>query len=210
MKSGTPTYDLDRLQALVIPLIKNPSAFEWSIQGFGFLRHYLTSDRVWRLHIWDSRFRKENVSDIHTHPWGLESTILCGRISNDRFRIAHDGVPMMRQLLRTGENAILKEKPEPILLRLSRNDSMPPGTSYSQDYDEIHRTNYDNGTITVVRRIFRPDTEHAYTFWPKGQKWVDAKPRKAKPGEVEQITQKALETLLTHQELRRSLRESTR
>jgi hypothetical protein len=48
------------------------------------------------------------------------------------------------------------------------------------------------GTVTIVERRFKADTEHAFVFYPRNEKWVSAEPRPATPEEVITITQIAL------------------
>ena len=53
---------LEERRLWVRTLLSKPLGFDWSIQGFGMIRLYLSPNL--RLHIWNSRGRVKNVSDI--------------------------------------------------------------------------------------------------------------------------------------------------
>lgn len=61
---------------------------DWSTQGLGMLRLYLS--REVRLHVWHSAFRVPSVSDIHDHPWDFRSDIVCGSVRNVRYGIVSE------------------------------------------------------------------------------------------------------------------------
>ncbi len=71
-------------QSLALKLLETsavrPEAFEWSLQGFGMLRLYLSKEV--RLHVWDDRYAVKNVTTIHTHPWHFRSTVLFGELTD--------------------------------------------------------------------------------------------------------------------------------
>lgn len=78
--------DHTAIKLLVKSILENPTpqTRNWSLQGFGFLRSYLSSEL--RLHVWDSRYRVKNVSGIHTHPWDFDSYIVAGELHQFRYK----------------------------------------------------------------------------------------------------------------------------
>ena len=58
---------MNEAQHNVRAILRNAHDFDWSLQGFGMFRAYLC-DMV-RVHVWDSRFRVQGVSDVHDHPY---------------------------------------------------------------------------------------------------------------------------------------------
>jgi hypothetical protein len=196
-------------------ILEHAQDFEWSLQGFGMLRFYLTQEL--RLHVWDSRYRVENVSGIHTHPWHFDSTVLCGRVEQYRYicdpgydylRIGPHGTPDSKSknfdqyLIKAGMGGHLDSEPSPVTLTPgwdyldgSRLEVIEAGQMYSQHSDEIHLSLPEDGTVTIVQRKLadRGSPDHAFVFVPAGEEWVSAEPRMATPDEVKNITRHALE-----------------
>ncbi len=194
-------------QLLIKNILKNSGRYKWSLQGFGMLRLYLDSQRIFRLHIWDSRFAVEGVTRIHDHPWDLSSLIVSGSLINKRFVIIDpNGPPSLNTLLRkvnmpmdrlgivAGEDASERLPAEPVDLYESSFESYVPGDIYNQRAEEIHLSAPEDGTVTLVQRGFRHDRnrDHAYVFKERGTPWIDAKPRLATLDEVETIMRHAL------------------
>lgn len=174
-------------------ILENASAYEWSLQGLGMLRLYL-SENV-RLHVWDSNFAVPGVSRMHTHPWDFESTIVVGELTNclwketKRNGSAHY---FNRQLLQCGPGGCLKGEPDVVRLGPLREKTYGEGKSYREQAEQIHSTRALRGTVTIVRREFKADRDHAHVFWPVGTEWGSAEPRPATAEEVAAITGYAL------------------
>ena len=206
---------------LTLKFLEGAHRLEWSTQGLGMLRTYLSKEV--RLHIWHSRFRVPHVSSIHDHPWDFESEVLCGRIRNTRYGIVHmtdhgavlrdgagqslgavanPGAPnFTMQTIRCGtgggiERACELGEPGPCHLSMLSNAEYSPGDSYHQNAPDIHDTSAEDGTVTIVTRTFRADSEHARVFFPTGTDWVSAEPRAATPEEVH-LGLKSAATLLS-------------
>lgn len=184
-------------QSLVRQILENPFSFEWSLQGFGMLRLYLSPEV--RLHIWDHNFRTEDVSLIHTHPWDFESCVISGIVYNKRFMQYVERRPEhcthMQQIIKCGEGGGPIGTPGPVYLGMFSDETYSSGHTYMQRANEIHLSEFKDGTITVIKRTFHADTEHAYVYWPLGSKWVTAEPRRASGDEIEAMCKKALEVL---------------
>jgi hypothetical protein len=200
MNIGTdPNIDICR--ALVRSVLDCSDRIEWSLQGLGMLRCYLTEDI--RLHIWDSEQAAPGVSSFHTHPWDFTSLVVAGRVVNQRFKEsaigpAHGGVtakiPTMRQMIRCGEGGGLEGEPGPVYLAPQPPEICTAGCSYSQKATEVHESRPDDGAVTIIKRSVPEDghPDFANVYWPKGQEWVSAEPRPAKDREVRTIINKAL------------------
>src|SRR4029077_19485890 len=187
---------------LVRRLLENPDRFWWAVQGLGMLRAYL-SESV-RIHIWHSAFEVPDVSSVHDHPWDFELEIVSGRLLNHRYGIvsatehgfvlqsggfgdlgacADPGAPnYVMQPIQCGPSGGPVRAPElgeagPCSLwKLSTTDYQA-GDTYSQRARDIHNTVAIDGTVTLVTRRFKKDTEHARVFFPVGTDWVSAEPR---------------------------------
>lgn len=172
---------------LVRSILEQWRSYEWTVQGFGFIRTKLAN--VGRIHVWDSSLATARVSTIHTHPWPLRSTVISGELINCRFQIGGDGarLPYMRSRIATGEGGGLIGDPEPVLLFSHDPESYTAGDAYEQTPEEIHRTIAEHGTVTLLERPQGPPLEEAYTFWPEGTDWVSAEPRKAEDWRIESV-----------------------
>jgi hypothetical protein len=189
-----------KTKALVKYLLSNPAGFDWSLQGLGMLRLYLSKEA--RLHIWDSRYTVHNVSSLHTHPWHFVSEVVAGVVRNVRFTevpvnsIEYVGAYPVGDVFKTadikcGFGAYVQNQRETRLLS-GGVEQYVEGQEYTQLANEIHESFPLDGTVTIVHREFTPDTEMARVFWRTGE-FVSAEPRRATLDEVRAITANALE-----------------
>lgn len=188
---------------LVRFVLEHADRFEWSLQGFGMLRTYLDEGKNLRLHAWDSRFKVEGVDELHTHPWNFHSDVIAGRVVNTRFErkmigkgFAIDGEgPFREQEILCGPGGCATDaEPAIVALKPLSGEMYSEGDNYSQLAHEIHRSSPLDGTVTIVRREFLDDDDHAFVYIPVGEEWVSAEPRGATAPEVEAITRNALMT----------------
>lgn len=189
--SMTPEFDL--LRCTMRRLLEHPFQQRWTYQGLGMLRLYL-SDSL-RLHIWMPSEAVEDVSTLHTHPWHFTSTVMSGAVSNMRYVVpgASFGEPWKMQRLHCGEGGGLKDKPADVFLLETELETYAPGDSYSQRAHEIHCSDASDGAVTIIKRSFLEDTEHADVFWKPGAEWISAEPREVTAREVQYFTQAALD-----------------
>lgn len=184
------------LRAVAEGILRSASRYSWTLQGFGMLRLHLPGD--FRLHVWDSRFRNENVSDIHDHQqWGLRSTVVAGALVNRLYFEVAESWLGARQYhvvtLKPGVGTHFKDDVRSVWLRTSEHATRAymPGESYQQAPGEIHSSHPEDGTVTVMQK-FPTGDESARVFWPHGTDWVTAEPVRARPRVVEAIVGHAL------------------
>lgn len=163
---------------------------DWSVQGFGMLRTYLNGGDEWRLHIWHSCLRVEGVTDIHNHPWDFESLCIIGTIANERYRIiklfGDDYIQNYTKRTIVPGKAIQIGPEEYVTLGLMTREVFGPGSMYRQHAREIHRNDFKDGAVTLIRRTNRGN-DMADTFKRYGTEWVSAKPRLARKDEIEYV-----------------------
>lgn len=194
----------DITRALVTELLtKSSILINWSMQGLGMLRCYLNGEDL-RLHIWDPEQAVDGVSTLHTHPWDMDSLVVCGRVVNQRFlertidpKLESDVNPRteyMRQMIQCGEGGGLYGEPAPIYLEPQPPEIVTAGYGYSQRASEIHESRPDPGTVTIIRRRVPEDghPDFANVYWPADQEWVSAEPRPATRTEVLKFTTQAI------------------
>lgn len=194
---------------LVEKILKHATAFKWQLQGLGMLRTYISP--AVRLHVWDSRYRVENVSMIHDHPWDFESLIIAGVVRQHRFAeipivtapiaYATSGcfTPDIKaynfSVLHCGPGGCQTTEPAVCYLARQEEEMYRTGEKYWQRATEIHKSLPEDGTVTLVTRTVpkggNPDL--ARVFWPAGTKWGSAEPREATLEEVVKVTKGSLE-----------------
>lgn len=174
------------LRCLVKMVLQQPLSYSWTVQGFGMMRTYLSFDpnpKRFRLNVWNGDLAVPGVSVIHDHPWDFTSWVINGDFGNVRYVEDHfSGEDYEWMQIKCGEAGCSISAPARIRLRDLPFEAYRAGSIYCQTANEIHRTVYGNGTVTLNDRI--GDTEQARVFWPAGQKWVDAKPRAATTHEI--------------------------
>lgn len=184
-------------KALVKAILEHADSYEWSVQGLGMLRLYLGDE--YRLHIWHRDLQVEGVTEIHDHPWGFNSQVIVGGICNHRYEFFTDGIkhlaqPYTRGELFCGTGGGLTGVMVHGLLFKKAEDEYYEGQYYKQKYDEIHRTDFIDGTVTLIQRDFsQEDKDHAHVFWKIGEQFVSAEPRPATKEEVFKTVKAALE-----------------
>lgn len=185
-------------QLLVRTILSAPLRYEWSIQGLGMLRMYLSKEV--RLHIWHLAYRVPGVSDIHDHPWDFESEVVCGWIRDHEYELVAGEPTHQMQVIRCGTGGGVFGEPSPVRLQKVEAPAIgitkATGSVYRHESTAIHRSEPANGTVTIVRRTFKTDTEHARVFFPLGTEWVSAEPRQATVEEVIAFTGAAMRRLI--------------
>lgn len=183
------------IKDLVKMILQKADQFRWSLQGFGMLRLYVGENH--RVHVWDNSYAVPDVSELHTHPWDFKSLIVGGRIRNTIYEETDlhegDGDCYSRQVIKCGPGGCLTGASMPVRLKQKSVQLYIEGDEYQQSAEEIHRSQPQPGTVTMITRTFKEDVDHAKVFWPKDKQWVSAEPRDATPDEVKKITQFALE-----------------
>jgi hypothetical protein len=172
------------MQLAVLAILDNAEAYEWSVQGFGVLRLYIR--KVGRLHVWDSELRYPGVSMIHTHSWDLASTIIFGKLRNTRFVEGLVGDRFYKHRLLTGYQSKVLTPPSIVQLNAQPTECMQAGDLYVQKSHEIHLSDPDDGCVTLMQRR-EDENGEADVYWPVGEKWGTAIPRKATPEEVTRV-----------------------
>jgi hypothetical protein len=188
---------IDHIHQSAESILKDPF-FEdrkWSLQGFGMLRMYLPGDM--RLNILDSRYQyKPKPSMIHDHPWDFTSWVVCGELYNHRYAVGPAYTEKLwnyyQRTVRPGVDPQHLGQDKIVSLCSSGSEIVRAGNSYFQEFDEVHETEFKDGTITVNsrQRGNRPDT--ARVFYRVGEEWISAEPRSATQEEVKDICDNAL------------------
>lgn len=188
------------LRALVEEVLREPFHRNWTVQGLGMLRTYIRPGHKtgeYRLHVWDKSLEFPNVSKMHDHPWHFDSYIIAGCVYQHRYLYGTGNATSkeyMRQTILCGEGGGLCGAPEPVYLAQQPQEVYTERDSYKQVATEVHISLPTDGTVTLVKREFLEDNDHAHVFWGMGNEWVTAEPRGATIEEVRDVTSRSLAT----------------
>src|SRR6266576_5021233 len=178
---------------LVKAILSSPYDLEWQVQGLGMLRTYLSKER--RLHIWYERLKYKNVSEMHTHPWNFRSYVVAGVVRNFKYlpTLKEHGTEFYRQTIKCGVGGGLVGDPVKVNLISDLPEEFKEGETYFEKAPEIHLSVPSDGTVTMVKREFLDDVDHAYVFWKEGE-WGSAEPREATKEEITATCAYSLQT----------------
>lgn len=183
------------LHAAINSILQNYQNYEWTTQGFGFIRTYLDEKKRYRLNVWNDDLRVSEVSDIHDHPWDFRSWILAGCIINTQYFPSTSSKDMMYRFnsIQTGEGGGQISDEGFIKLKKGRLETYAVGKSYFQKAEQIHQTDYWRGTVSLNERIPINNRKNlAHVFWYHDREWIDAMPRPAHKIEVATTIKHAL------------------
>lgn len=180
---------------LVKNILEHAHCYSWSLQGLGMLRLYLSPEV--RLHVWDQSFAWPNASPIHTHPWDFTSHIIAGSLQNLIYKeipqIHSNDQAFWKSKLICGAGGHLAGEPLRTFLELDACDQWSEGQTYTEMHDVIHASKPEQGTVTIVERTFgNRRNDEATVYWPYGENWGSAEPRRANYDEIREITSTAL------------------
>lgn len=187
----------DPLRAFVTEVLRQPFSRNWTVQGFGMLRTYINGDLV-RLSVWDhSLTYNPEPSMIHDHPWDFQSEIIAGRLTNTTYEVHPLGATLEGHFLRFPQKAMMRTiKPGeglqihgddvPVVLGVKSIKEYRAGFHYNQTHDEVHKTEFVDGTVTIVSRDRGNRQDVARTFYSTPE-WHQAKPRPATHEEINRV-----------------------
>ncbi len=176
----------------IINILTRPLEHEWSVQGLGFMRTYLSDTE--RLHLWHHSLKVHGATELHDHPWNFTSTVILGCVNQSRYERNSSGRLWMKQRILCGEGGGIDGEPKRVKIFSPAIESFYAGSTYTQKADEIHKSFPLNDTVTIVTREFLEDVDHANVYYPLGGEFVSAHPRAASRAEVLFITRSVLHT----------------
>lgn len=154
--------------------LTNPEDYEWSVQGLGMLRAYLTEDRATRLQIWLKELQLASATSIHTHPWDFESIIYRGELINRTYAEV-PGHKFDCYVINTGPTARPLSHSK-IDLEITQNRKLTEGQSYYQPKEVPHLTLFSQGAISIIHRLDYSKSDGLAKSYGVGP-WVSAAPQ---------------------------------
>lgn len=146
--------------SLLCDLFQYPESFPARIHGNGFIQVDL--DKTHRLHIWDHRIPRQEVStQIHDHRFQFTSTVLVGRLVNVvYFPTTYPEFPEYKvysPVLRQGEDTVLVDTGDLIRVRPFNTYVNLPHQQYTMFPEQFHETMYGELTVTLMEKTLITD-----------------------------------------------------
>lgn len=197
----------------IMNILTRPLDREWSVQGLGMMRTYLSDTK--RLHIWHRDLVTVGATELHDHPWDFSSYVVFGLVRQIRYGLADDLDYMVdlyrnhgalltpnldaapdtsytKQQILCGEGGGIIGEPAEVKLSEGPIETYSEGRVYEQEAHEIHKSFPLNNTVTIIARSYLEDNDHAHVYVPKGAEFVSAEPRPATRAEILYITRGVL------------------
>lgn len=179
-------------------LLVFPMELDWRGHGIGFMKAYLNAERTWRINVYHEMLRVPGISIMHDHPWGLQSHVRAGQLTNMRWHRANKksqgAVSFNEGRINCAKYAGLEGTPQIVSLVKERREIYHASGFYQQNPEEIHETIAINGTVTLLERIPTHSDGFAHIFWPVGEEYGDAT-RNLSDDEVYAVAASALRTM---------------
>lgn len=175
---------------LAARVIEQAHLYDWSVQGFGLIRTYLPGNK--RLHIWSQRFKIQDATTLHSHPWNFTSHVLAGRMHEivaEKVTIEQASC-LDSNVLKAKENKILCGEDAKVITSTdcflsTKVTYHQAGLSYSHKYSDIHASLPSFDCVTLIEREPLDDPDHAYSYTLNDDPWVSAEPRGIDHNEIE-------------------------
>ncbi len=175
-------------RTLVQTILQHAEDFPWRMQDIGLLGLRLDERREYRLHVWDAS-RMDGEPPIHDHPFDFTSTIVAGEMTNTRYEVD----PAGEEYTRFRYSPPDEEARRSDVVRLSATaTTFTEGGQYRQLAPELHASQQQPGTVTVIRRSF-VDVAELTVCLREDAPWQSGHARPATSEEVKRLTAKALE-----------------
>ena len=174
---------------LVRTILEHAEDYPWVLQEIGLLGLRLDDQREYRLHVWDPS-SCVGEPPIHDHPFDFTSTVVAGEMTNTRYEEDPLGVEYHRVRYTPPDEDHRRSD----TVRLSGTaTTFTAGSQYHQLAHELHDSRQLQGTVTIIRRTFTPETTELTVCNRREAGWVSGRSRPAPPADVKRITATALE-----------------
>jgi hypothetical protein len=173
---------------LVLTILRHAEDFPWRMQDIGLMALRLDDRREYRLHLWDP---SDIVGDppIHDHPYDFTSTIIVGELTNTRY----EEDPAGDEYVRFRYSPPAEDQRRSDAVRLSAKvESFCEGAQYSQRAHELHASEQEAGTVTVIRCSWVEAPALTVCLRDEGS-WRSGQGRDATREEIKSMATKALE-----------------
>lgn len=186
--------------ALVEYILRHARHFSWTEHANGRISLMLKPDQVC-INVFDARYRQPGTTEIHSHSMDFRSEIIAGRMRQYRYRRTDD--PAAAVATRCGVQDLTLDGKLAGDARLCYLIEGPleeyrAGEAYEITAPEIHRSDPEDGTVTLIARQYKTSPAGVSAFWLRsselakgvqGQKFV---PPAAGAAAVDDIVSRAL------------------
>ncbi len=168
---------MSALKKLVERIIKTVDVGDITVHGLGMARIHITPKI--RIHLWHPEFQEPGVTELHTHPWDLRSTIIAGSFTEEVWQQATYGYPFQEYIVGCGVGGGGVRKGCVSLLQRTEVTYRGAGDRYHREASTIHRVLLSKtGAITLMYKGEK-DTGVASVFSKCETPFGDARQRPA-------------------------------
>lgn len=175
-------------KALVFTMLRHAEDFPWRMHDIGLMGLRLDDQREYRLHVWDPSYSAGDPP-IHDHPYEFTSKIIVGELTNTRYEEDPSGDEYAR--FRYSPSAEDQRRSDTVRLSATAT-TFTEGGQYRQLAHELHASQQQSGTVTVIRCSWVEATELTVCLRDDGS-WRSGQGRDATREEVKTVAAKALE-----------------
>lgn len=175
-------------KALIFTMLRHAEDFPWRMQDIGLMGLRLDDQREHRLHVWDPSIRT-GEPPVHDHPYDFTSTIIVGEMTNTRY----EEDPHGDEYVRFHYSPPAEDQRRTDTVRLSAQaTTFTEGAQYRQLAHELHASDQQPGTVTVLRCTWVEAPELTVCL-RQGEPWRSGHARPATRQEIKTMATKALE-----------------
>lgn len=175
-------------KALVFTILRHAEDFPWKLQEIGLMGLRLDDERTYRLHVWDP---SSCTSDppVHDHPYDFVAHVIAGEMTNVRYVEDSTGEEYVRFRYSLPD----EDQRRSDRVRLSaESETFAAGGSYSQLAHELHASEQQPGTVTVIRCSWGAP-RYLTVCLREEATWSSGQAREATRMEIKAFAAKALE-----------------
>ncbi len=152
---------------LVEHILRNAKEYPWVVPANGRLTLVLAPDSV-VINLFNAHYRQPGTTTTHSHTMDFKSEIIAGEMRQYRYArssaetpgAAHYGCQEL-----TLDGKLMGEATDCYLLEGPR-EVYRSGEFYEITAPEIHRSDPEDGTVTLITRQYKTTPASVFTFWP--------------------------------------------
>ncbi len=152
---------------LVEHILRHAKEYPWVVPANGRLTLVLEPDIV-VINLFNAQYRQPGTTTTHSHTVDFKSEIIAGEMRQYRYArtkaetpgAAHYGCQELTldgKLMGQATDCYLLEGPQEVYRA---------GESYEITAPEIHKSDPEDGTVTLITRQFKTTPASVFTFWP--------------------------------------------
>ena len=155
------------VRAMIASRLADGAEGSWHPYGFHVSRLLEQGAAAVRLHVWPAGRRRRQVPDwpIHSHPWQLQSHVLCGSLRNIAYGVSDGGSAAAHRLYTVaydGSYSVLRRTSTRVSTTLLHTERQTAGGWYDVPEGSFHATEVDQGFSATIVLTVRTGSEQPF------------------------------------------------